>query len=65
MGNVRKCPKCGKIYRERSAISRIDNSEICRACSGMEAVNLAVDAGAVTPKQAEQILVALQNVSIK
>lgn len=35
------CPKCGKEYAERSAISRIDNSEICSECGALEALNAA------------------------
>lgn len=62
---MRKCPKCGKNYSEPPAKSRVDNTEICRACSGREAVQVAVDAGAVTPEQAERILETLQNVSVK
>lgn len=33
------CPKCGKEYTERAAISRIDNSEICPECGALEALN--------------------------
>lgn len=33
------CPKCGKEYTERPAISRIDNSEICPECGALEALN--------------------------
>lgn len=33
------CPKCGKEYTERPAISRIDNSEICSECGVLEALN--------------------------
>lgn len=62
---MRKCPKCGKNYSEPSAKSRVDNTEICRTCSEMEAVQVAVDAGAVTPEQAEQILKTLENVFVK
>lgn len=62
---MRKCPKCGKNYSEPSAKSRVDNTEICRACGEREAVLAAVEVGAVTPEQAEQILKALQNVSVK
>ena len=35
------CPKCGKGYTERPAISRIDNSEICPECGTLEALNVA------------------------
>lgn len=33
------CPKCGKEYTERPAISRMDNSEICPECGTLEALN--------------------------
>lgn len=62
---MRICKKCGKNYSEPPARSRVDNTEICRACGGREAVQAAVDAGAVTPEHAEQILETLQNVSVK
>ena len=32
------CPKCGKTYTERPAISRIDASEICPECGALEAL---------------------------
>lgn len=32
------CPKCGKQYTERPAMSRIDSSPICPMCSYKEAV---------------------------
>ena len=35
------CPKCGKEYTERPAISRIDNSEICPECGALEALDAA------------------------
>ena len=62
---MRKCPKCGKNYSEPPAKSRVDDSEICRTCSGMEAVQAAMDAEAITPDQADQILEALQNATGK
>lgn len=33
------CPKCGKEYTERPAISRLDNSEICPECGALEALD--------------------------
>lgn len=35
------CPKCGKEYTEKPAISRIDNSEICPECWALEALDAA------------------------
>ena len=32
------CPKCGKQYAERPAMSRIDSSSICAMCGYKEAV---------------------------
>lgn len=39
MKNARICPKCGKEYTERPAISRLDNSEICPECGALEALD--------------------------
>lgn len=41
MKNTKICPKCGKTYTERPAISRIDNSEICPECGVLEALDAA------------------------
>lgn len=41
MENTKICPKCGKTYTERPAISRIDDSEICPECGTLEALNVA------------------------
>ena len=41
MEDIRICPKCGKTYAERPAISRIDNSEICPECGALEAIDAA------------------------
>lgn len=41
MKNTRICPKCGKTYTEKSAISRIDDSEICPECGTLEALDVA------------------------
>lgn len=39
MKSTKICPKCRKTYTERSAISRIDASEICPECGALEALN--------------------------
>lgn len=41
MKSTKICPKCGKSYTERPAISRIDDSEICPECGALEAINAA------------------------
>lgn len=39
------CPKCGKVYTERPACSREDNSPICPDCGTREALaSIGVDA---------------------
>ena len=36
---LRKCPKCGKIFGERGAVSRVDNVTIvCSDCGTREAL---------------------------
>jgi len=36
---MKTCPKCGKTYEERPAISRRDNeTEICPICGMLEAM---------------------------
>ena len=37
---IKICPKCGKEYTERPAISRINNSEICPECGALEALDM-------------------------
>ena len=37
------CPKCGKQYAERSAMSRDDNKPICPMCGYNEAVAFLAD----------------------
>lgn len=32
------CPKCGRVYTERPALSRVDNSPICPDCGTREAL---------------------------
>ena len=35
----RKCPKCGKLFSERGAVSRVDNiTIICSDCGTREAL---------------------------
>ena len=36
---LRKCPKCGKLFSERGAVSRVDNvTIICPDCGTREAL---------------------------
>lgn len=44
---ARKCPKCGRIYYDRPALSRDDNETfICPDCGTREALeSLGIDAG--------------------
>lgn len=46
------CPKCGQAYTVHSAISRIDNSEICPDCGTREAL----DSIGVSPEEQNEIL---------
>lgn len=46
------CPKCGKSYTERPAISRADNSPICPDCGTREAL----DAIGVSAEEQEKII---------
>ena len=42
MEQTRVCPKCGKTYSARPAISRFDNHlEICPLCGTREALDIA------------------------
>lgn len=42
MEQARVCPKCGKTYTARPAISRFDNQmEICPLCGTREALDIA------------------------
>lgn len=34
----RTCPKCGRVYTERPASSRVDSSPICPDCGTREAL---------------------------
>lgn len=52
---LRKCQKCGKNYKGYPATSRVDGSEICPECGTAEALDIAVDAGAVSVEDAEEV----------
>lgn len=47
MENLKKCPKCGKLYKPPGALSRSDNvTEVCPACGMTEAMKAAEAAAA-------------------
>lgn len=59
---MKVCPKCGKEYNERPAKSRIDNSDICSLCGQLEALEAAVEAGAMSKEVATGIFESLKSV---
>lgn len=59
---MRICKKCGKEYGEVPGVSREDGSLICRKCSEREALEAAVQAGAISSEQSKTILAELQPV---
>lgn len=54
------CPKCGKEFSEKPATSRRDRSPICALCGQKEALEDAVNAGAMSESEANEILKTLQ-----
>lgn len=54
----RKCPKCGKLFSERGAVSRVDNvTIICSDCGTREAL----ESIGVDEKEQEKILKSIHN----
>ena len=54
----RKCPKCGKLFSERGAVSRVDNvTIICPDCGTREAL----ESIGVDEKEQEKILDTIHN----
>lgn len=50
------CPRCGQVYREHSALSRLDNETlICPDCGTREAL----DSIGVKPEEQEQIIASI------
>lgn len=50
------CPRCGQAYRERPALSRLDNETlICPDCGTREAL----DSIGVKPEEQEQIIASI------
>lgn len=50
------CPRCGQVYREHSALSRLDNETlICPDCGTREAL----DSIGVKPDEQEQIIASI------
>lgn len=60
-----KCPKCKREFSERPAVSRRDQSDICPLCGQKEALEDAVNAGAMSQLDAENILEILQQAANK
>lgn len=56
MNELKKCPKCGRSYKEHSAISREDDrTEICPDCG----IHEALAAAGIDPQLSREILVRL------
>lgn len=56
MEQTKVCPKCGKTYTARPAISRFDNhTEICPLCGTREALDIA----GVAEAEKEEIIAAI------
>ena len=53
---TRTCPRCGKIYDEPPALSRVDSRPVCPMCGHREALEAAVKAGAMDREQADRIM---------
>ena len=50
------CPRCGQVYREHPALSRLDNETlICPDCGTREAL----DSIGVKPEEQEQIIASI------
>lgn len=60
-----KCPKCGKEFSEKPAISRRNQSNICPLCGQREALEDAVSAGAMSPEIAKSTYEALKEAENK
>ena len=55
---LRKCPKCGMLFSERGAVSRVDNvTIICPDCRTREAL----ESIGVDEKEQEKILDTIHN----
>lgn len=55
---LRKCPKCGMLFSERGAVSRVDNvTIICSDCGTREAL----DSIGVDETEQEKILDIIHN----
>ena len=55
---LRKCPKCGKLFSERGVVSRLDNvTIICSDCGTREAL----ESIGVSAEEQEKILDTIHN----
>lgn len=59
------CPKCEKEFTEPPAISRKDNSAICPLCGNREALEVAVEFGAMSKEEADDIINKLSQLENK
>lgn len=60
-----KCPKCGKIFNEPPAMSRVDNSPICSLCGSKEALEVAAKFGAISNEDVDVILEKISQLESK
>ena len=58
----RKCMKCKKEFNEAPGVSRVSKMDVCRECSEKEALEVAIEAGAITKEQSEDVLNELRAV---
>ena len=58
-----KCPKCGKGFTEKPAVSRINNDLICPLCGQKEALDDAIAAGAISEEDSKEILKVLKSIN--
>ena len=60
------CPKCGIEFKEPPALSRVDNkTKICSSCGTKEALDIAINNGAMNQNDANSILKMINKVSQK
>ena len=60
------CPKCGIEFKEHPALSRVDSkTKICSLCGTKEALDVAINNGAMKQDDANSILKMINKVSKK
>lgn len=56
------CPKCNKEFTTPPALSRVDNkTKICSLCGTKEALDIALNNGAMSKEDADNILEKITN----